>query len=246
MGRIWKETIPPIFLHENFGIYQGIWMPQMDRCWMSNDGIQVMSRLLRTKWGKVEHASITVPCTLTSNGENDLPWKTKMEIKNELFGENRLAIEVFPKMRNLVDVMDVYDCLRAIAFELNQGISFSEAAKDLNILNIIREEYNLILQLDNGIMLHKNRFLTNLFDHDGYHSCVEMYDNSGREILNVFFNKKYVVYDLGRNATIIPAEGLSLDFSDIDDVKIKEEFGSAKPVCLIFHKCRTRNLHYTV
>ncbi|MBR1390392.1 MAG: hypothetical protein IJ567_02935 [Lachnospiraceae bacterium] len=31
-----------------------------------------------------------------------------MEIKNELFGENRLAIEAFPKVKNLVDVMDVY------------------------------------------------------------------------------------------------------------------------------------------
>ena len=106
--RIWKETIPPVFLHENFGMYQGIWMPQMDRCWMSDDGIQVMSRLLRTKWGKVEHASITVPCTLACNGENELPWSLKMEIKNEIFGENRVAIEVFPKQKNLVDVMDVY------------------------------------------------------------------------------------------------------------------------------------------
>ena len=32
----------------------------------------------------------------------------KMEIKNELFGENRAAIEVYPKEKNLVDVMDVY------------------------------------------------------------------------------------------------------------------------------------------
>ena len=32
----------------------------------------------------------------------------KMQIKNELFGEQRLAIEVFPKQKNLVDVMDVY------------------------------------------------------------------------------------------------------------------------------------------
>ena len=31
-----------------------------------------------------------------------------MQIKNELFGENRFAIEVFPKQKNLVDVCDVY------------------------------------------------------------------------------------------------------------------------------------------
>ncbi len=108
MKRIWKETISPAYLHENYGIYQGEWMPQMDRCWMSDDGIQVTSRLLITDWGKVEHAAINITGGLTFNGESDLPWAVKMEIKNELFGEDRLAIEVFPKKKNLVDVMDVY------------------------------------------------------------------------------------------------------------------------------------------
>ena len=108
MGRIWKEAISPTYLHETFGIYQGVWMPQMDRCWMSSDGMQVTSRLLMTKWGKVEHASITIPGSLSRNGESEVSWSLKMEIKNELFGENRLAIEVFPKAKNLVDVMDVY------------------------------------------------------------------------------------------------------------------------------------------
>ena len=35
-------------------------MPQMDRYWISNDGLQVTSRLLMTKWGKVKHAAITI------------------------------------------------------------------------------------------------------------------------------------------------------------------------------------------
>ena len=108
MGRVWKETLAPAYLHNILGVYQGIWMPQMDRCWMSDDGLQVTSRLLMTKWGKVEHAAITIPGSFTRNGESDIPWSLKMEIKNDLFGENRLAIEVFPKAKHLVDVMDVY------------------------------------------------------------------------------------------------------------------------------------------
>lgn len=108
MSRIWKETLSPAYMHEHYGVYQGIWMPQMDRCWMSDDNIQVLSRLLMTKWGKVEHVTITMPCAMTSKGESDIPWDVKMQIKNELFGENRLAIEVFPKEKNLVDISDVY------------------------------------------------------------------------------------------------------------------------------------------
>lgn len=112
MSRVWKETIAPKYLHETMGVYSGIWMPQMDRCWQSDDGYQVTSRLLITPWGKVEHAAITrngeTENFLSVNGERDIPWATKQAIKNELFGENRLAIEVFPKQKNLVDIMDVY------------------------------------------------------------------------------------------------------------------------------------------
>lgn len=109
MSRIWKECIAPQYLHEQMGVYHGIWMPQMDRCWMSDDGFQVTTRLLRTAWGKVEHAAITiVGDSLTCNGEHEIPWSVKQSIKNELFGENRIAIEVFPAEKNKVDVMDVY------------------------------------------------------------------------------------------------------------------------------------------
>lgn len=89
MARVWKEGIAPKYLHDNFGAYHGIWMPQMDRCWFSDDGYQVTSRILITDWGKVEHAAITY------NGDEE-------------FGEKRLAIEVFPAETNKVDVMDVY------------------------------------------------------------------------------------------------------------------------------------------
>ena len=53
MARVWKEGIAPKYLHDNFGAYHGIWMPQMDRCWFSDDGYQVTSRILITDWGRL-------------------------------------------------------------------------------------------------------------------------------------------------------------------------------------------------
>lgn len=112
MSREWRETISPRFLHETIGVYNGIWMPQMDRCWNSNDGYQVTSRILITEWGKVEHAAITQTGDkkhiMSFDGSRDIPWAIKQEIKNEIFGENRIAIEVFPETKKLVDVLDVY------------------------------------------------------------------------------------------------------------------------------------------
>ena len=114
MGRVWKEGIAPKYMHDMFGVYQGVWMPQMDRCWFSDDGYQVLSRLLITDWGKIEHASITRnrdeanEHVMAFNGTGEIPWSVKQEIKNEVFGENRVAIEVFPAEDKKVDVMDVY------------------------------------------------------------------------------------------------------------------------------------------
>ena len=106
--RIWTEMVAPKFLHDNYGVYKGIWMPQMDRCWKSDDGYTVMSRIIRTDWGKVEHATISRMEGFTNKGESDIPWKVKQEIKNELFGETRIAIEVFPTEKNKVDILDIY------------------------------------------------------------------------------------------------------------------------------------------
>lgn len=103
MSRKWVKGLPPKKVHEMFGLYKGIWMPQMDRCWESDDGYSVLSRLIRTDWGTVEHATIQ-----RLGGSGDIPWAVKQEIKNELFGEKRTAIEVFPTAKNLIDVCDVY------------------------------------------------------------------------------------------------------------------------------------------
>ena len=106
------KAIPPKYLRDRFGLYSGLgrtgWHGDMDRCWIDNEtDICVCSRLIRTKLGTVEHVTITKGSG-TSDGSGEVSWAEKMQIKNELFGENRFAIEVFPKAKNLVDVCDVY------------------------------------------------------------------------------------------------------------------------------------------
>lgn len=105
--RKWIKCIPPKKVQEEFGnVYQGIWMPQMDRYWESDDGWSVMSRLLKTKWGQVEH--VTIKHMVGGFWSGDVPWALKQEIKDELFGIRAVAIEVFPARKNLVDAADVY------------------------------------------------------------------------------------------------------------------------------------------
>lgn len=137
-----------------------------------------------------------------------------------------------------------YDCLRAIAFELNQGVDFKEAANDLNILNINYEEYNITLLLDNGQTLHQYRYRINLFDNDRTYNWATMYDENGVDVADLRIDKTKLSYDPVRNVITIIEAGLYLDFSDYDSVD--EKYKNAKPLQLTFRRCGMRNLHYTV
>lgn len=127
--RKWVKVMSPRQVNSIMNCYKGDWMPQMDRYWESDDGYSVMSRLIRTKWGKIEHVTIQRKGNLlSSDGSCDIPWAIKQQIKNELFGVNRLAIEVFPTDDKLVDVCDVYHLwVFEKGFELPFGIHPSQA-----------------------------------------------------------------------------------------------------------------------
>ena len=79
------------------------WFAEMDRCYVDKSQTYVvMLRTLETSWGTVEHACIR-------NAENtDIPWREKQRIKNEIFGEERTAIEVFPAESELTDQAMMY------------------------------------------------------------------------------------------------------------------------------------------
>lgn len=62
-----------------------------------------------------------------------------------------------------------YDCLRAIAFELNTGSSFKEAIEDLNILRMYSTEYiDIVVEFENGKTLEGSVPENELYDSSGY------------------------------------------------------------------------------
>ena len=133
----WIKSISPKHLNAVANVYHGQWMKEMDRCWLrEEDGVCVSSRLIRVPeafGGKVEHVTITRGGEFTADGSGDLSWAEKQQIKNELFGENRVAIEIFPKSKKLVDTCDVYHLwVFDKKFNLPFGIHPSEYTKAIN------------------------------------------------------------------------------------------------------------------
>ncbi len=65
---------------------------------------------------KVEHATITHQglvhpdgtLVISGDGSYGIPWKIKQEIKDEVFGKDGVAVEVFPEEGKLIDTCDVY------------------------------------------------------------------------------------------------------------------------------------------
>lgn len=93
---VWQRKPSPLELKQGHG-----WFGEMDRCWI-NDKYCVMARTITTEWGKVDHACIR------NYSSTDIPWREKYKIKNELWGKDYTAVEVFPEEDQLVDDANMY------------------------------------------------------------------------------------------------------------------------------------------
>ncbi|MAH48264.1 hypothetical protein CMI37_20740 [Candidatus Pacearchaeota archaeon] len=82
------------------GSYNGALFP--DRIWKNNIFIvQVFEK--QSEWGLVQHAMIR------RNDEAPVHnWSVIQRIKNEIFGEERTALEVYPKQSRLIDDANLY------------------------------------------------------------------------------------------------------------------------------------------
>ena len=152
-----------------------------------------------------------------------------------------------------------YDCLRAIAFELNSGESFKDSITDLNIMTTENEEYEVYLFFDNHRSLHNLHFVTNLYDYDGCMTYIRFYDNDGKYVLSASFDKGSMTYDISTGKVMIPANGIKLkteddDYDDDDDDEGRSQgdsdknqvFRGAKVLYMIFKKRKAKNLHYMI
>lgn len=79
------------------------WFYEFTHCLVDKDeNYCVMIRKVATEWGVVEH------CCMRNAESTDIPWAEKQRIKNELFGDFRTAVEVFPAEADLVDAAMMY------------------------------------------------------------------------------------------------------------------------------------------
>lgn len=154
-----------------------------------------------------------------------------------------------------------YDCLRAIAFELNCGATFADAVADLNIMTTEDEEYRVYLYFESGKSVHNLRYRTNLYDYDGTMTFIRFYDNDGNFVLDAYFDKGTMQYDRTKGKVIVPADGIKIKennsdddyYDDDDDASVAKvsatnapRFNGNKVLYMSFAKREAKNLHYMI
>lgn len=145
-----------------------------------------------------------------------------------------------------------YDCLRAIAFELNNGLCFKDAIADLNIVNLDEELYTLTLVLNNGEELRTKEGLDSFSAEETY---TIFFDPEMKEDLYyVYYTPSSNYYDVNNNCICIDANNLRIEFeSNINSnsnneiyKKLYQKYKDVKPLRLELRRSKSREIHYLV
>ena len=126
-----------------------------------------------------------------------------------------------------------YDCLRAVAFELSVGTPFADAIRDLNILNISPQRYDVEIVYEDFKPAKMYRQQLDLFDEStSSHAYVD-----GESVMISFSPKDLIEVN---GDMVLPAEKANMDY-DEDNKKYTEKL---RVKHVIITQVGTKDMHY--
>lgn len=150
-----------------------------------------------------------------------------------------------------------FDCLRAIAFELNLGRKFKDAIKDLNIIYSGHNFYSVTVHLSNGEIYTKN-YRLDMFS--SKNEIIFFNDKEGEELFIISFNPDNVEYSSEFKCQILRGENCnfaldkyytsraSLSGKDYDPevAAVIDKYKDVTVSLITFEINGTKNMHYLV
>ena len=115
-----------------------------------------------------------------------------------------------------------YDCLRAIAFELNNGLKFADAIGDLNIINSERdaEKYNIIISLSDGSKMVVKRYYMDNYNTDE----VSLRASTDKYRVRIWFTPaEDIAYDMQRATYALNLDTVDRDGWELEVKKCSED-----------------------
>lgn len=163
---------------------------------------------------------------------------------DKLQPEYRDEIEKVVAFAAKVDIN--YDCLRAIAFELNLGVSFADAIKDLNIVNVDHERYNLTIMFKDGKKVRTSTGNLDLFSDDEFKEVIY-----GDFKFELSFIPSDAMYNSLTGGNTIFGNDIKITWVDRHDLEREgltmEEWIAKNPIdYVLIKKQRAKEIHYAV
>lgn len=214
------------------------------------DGISTSKKMFIITCNKIKKLSdymINRPGRFHYHFRFDYPTADEIEV----YLRDKIDEKYYPEIKEVVNfsykVKLNYDCLRAIAFELNSGEKFSEAIKDLNIVNVEDRHYSIALHFKEGAVFTKESVVLDFFS-PSKGNFIGLRDKEGKEYLGI------VNYDLtrcifGENGNfILPADAFTVNYEDYYDDFKKEVTATKKMTVdhLEIKQVPSESLHFMV
>ena len=135
-----------------------------------------------------------------------------------------------------------FDCLRSIAFELNTGLPFKEAIKDLNIINFnSNHKYKVTLIMNNGSIYSANSIMNMFADEE---SVWLAKNGHGFQDVCVKFNPADGVFNTQTGTYDFEAGMYEVEYDeDSDDY---EKLKTLAPLTLSLKRLGANNYQYTI
>lgn len=179
--------------------------------------------------------------------EYPTPEETKIYLNDKVDDRYKDQIEKVVEFSNKVQLN--YDCLRAIATELNMGESFSDAISDLNIIKNDGEYYDIIFTFANGDKMSIKGMKLDFFNEETVY-C-DGYNRHGDNVVDFEFSLENAKFDINTgNYKIDPSDvNLIWRYDDEKDYEYRDEYIDIKAKGLssvVLKRRATKNIHYTV
>lgn len=163
------------------------------------------------------------------------------KLPEEMYGEIDAVVSFAAK------VSLNYDCLRAITFELSNGLSFKDAIADLNIMNMNAEEYTIKVYYNNGTMSVERDQEIDMFGEKSYTTWLRACD--GGYVCRVEFFPSDSIFDYHTGEHIIYGKDISIltkaDGAEEEGEAAMDAF-QAGIECIRIKRKAQRNMHYAV
>lgn len=211
------------------------------------DGISQGKKLFVITCNEIRHLNdciVNRPGRFHYHFRFDYP--SEEEIRNYL--TDKLEKKYYDEIDRIVEFsrkVDLnYDCLRAIALEVNSGEKFNTAIRDLNILNLAQDKYDLAVHFRNGKVIGAQGIDIDFFGQE--EKSVNISEDNYHEVICVHFYTQDCEYDMQNKYAVISAEKLQFTYDEDYGKELVNQMKALIPDYLTLKKVRDKSLHYVV